>query len=141
MQVDDLESIRDRYGEQNCDAILRALTLTLKACMREIDHAARFEGQALSLLLPGATLRGAVAVAERLRIAAAGIELPKRHEQRTFTVSIGVAEAQQDENEDDLVERVRDSLTVANMHGQDCTYVHDGLDFQLVGVGGVSIAH
>ena len=120
--------------------MLRALTLTLKASMREIDHAARFEGEALSLLLPGATLRGAVGVAERLRATAARIELPKRYQERQFTVSIGVAESQEDENEDQLIERVRDSLTVAHMHGRDCTYVHDGLDFVLIGVGSVSMS-
>ena len=45
------------------------------------------------------------------------------------------------EDEEQLIERVRDSLTVAHMHGQDCTYVHDGLDFHLMGVGTVSMAN
>ena len=138
VQIDDLKQIREQYEEENCDAILRALTLTLKAAMRGIDHAARFEGDALSLLLPGAALRGAVGVAERLRAAASRCELPKRYDLRRFTVSIGVAEAQSDETEEQLIERVRDSLTVAHMHGRDCTYVHDGLDFHLIGVGSVS---
>lgn len=139
VQIDDLEATRKQYGEENCDAILRALTLTLKASMREIDHAARFEGQVLSLLLPGSTLRGAVTAAERLREAASRCELPSRFELRNFTVSIGVAEAMEDENEEQLIERVRDSLTVARMHGQDCTYVHDGRDFVLIGVGTASM--
>jgi hypothetical protein len=51
-----------------------------------------------------------------------------------------VAEAIEDESEDELIERVRYSLSVARMHGQDCTYVHDGLDFHLIGVGRVSMA-
>lgn len=140
VQIDDLEQIRQRHGDENCDAMLRALTLTLKANMREIDHAARFEGQALSLLLPGATLRGAVTAAERLRAAAARCELHPRYERRAFTISIGVAEALADENEQQLITRVRDSLTVAHMHGRDCTYVHDGFDFHLVGVGTISVA-
>ncbi len=139
VQIDNLESVRQRHGDDNCDAMLRALTLTLKASMREIDHAARFEGEALSLLLTGTTFHGAVNVAERLRTTAARCELPKRYDQQHFTVSIGVAEAQEDEDEDLLIERVRDSLTVARMHGQDCTYIHDGLDFHLVGVGSVSV--
>lgn len=141
VKIDDLAAIRQRHGEENCDAMLRALTLTLKASMREIDHAARFEGEALSMLLPGATLRGAVGVAERLRAAASRCELPTHYSQPQFTVSIGVAEAQDEEDEEQLIERVRDSLTVAHMHGQDCTYVHDGLDFHLMGVGTVSMAN
>lgn len=140
VQIDDLKYIQEHHGEKNSSAVLRALTLTLKAAMREIDHAARFEGNALSLLLPGATLPGAVAVAERIRNAAAQCELPQRHPLRHFTVSVGVAQAREDESEGNLIERVRDSLSVAHMHGQDCTYVHDGCDFVLVGVGSVSMS-
>jgi diguanylate cyclase len=140
VQIDDLTNIRKQHGPDNCDAALRAVTLTMKAAMREIDHAARFDGEALSLLLPGCTLRGAVSVAERLRMTAARCELPKKFTHRQFTVSIGVAEAIEDEREDQLIDRVRDSLTVARMHGQDCTYVHDGLDFHLIGVGTSSVA-
>jgi diguanylate cyclase (GGDEF)-like protein len=140
VQIDDLEMILDQHGEDNCEAMRRALTLTVKATMREIDHAARFAGQALSMLLPGATLQGAVHVAERLRTAVSRIELPQRHTLRQFSVSIGVAEAQENEDEEQLIERVRDSLTVAHMHGRNCTYVHDGLDFLLIGVGSVSMS-
>ena len=139
VQIDELDVMRDQCGEENAEAALRAMALSLKAAMREMDHAARFDGETLSLLLPGCTIRGAVAVAERLRGATARCELPKRFNQRHFTISIGVAEAIEDENEDELIERVRSSLSVARMHGQDCTYVHDGLDFHLVGVGSVSV--
>lgn len=140
VQIDNLNTLRQRCDDDNCTAIRRALTLTLKAIMREIDHAARFEGDALSLLLPGATLPGAVAVAERLRSAAARCELPSRYKRQHFTVSICVGQVQADENEANLIERVRDSLTSAHVHGQDCTYVHDGLDPFLVGVGGVGVS-
>ena len=108
--------------------------------MREMDHAARFEGDALSLLLPGCTMRGAVAVAERLRAAAARCELHQRYARRHFTVSIGAAEALADENEDALIDRVRTSLNVARQHGQDCTYLHDGVDLHLIGAGRLSMA-
>jgi diguanylate cyclase len=140
VQVDELDQIRAQYGDDNSNAALRALTLTLKAAMREMDHAARFEGDALSLLLPGCTMRGAVTVAEHLRAAAARCELHPRYERRRFTVSIGAAEALEDENEDALIQRVRTSLNVARQHGQDCTYLHDGVNLHLVGAGRLSLA-
>jgi diguanylate cyclase len=141
VQIDDLDEIRRRHGDDNGNAAIRALTLTLKAAMREIDHAARFEGDALSLLLPGCTLRGAIAAAERLRRAAARCTLHSRYDQRNFTVSIGAAEALVDENEDALIDRVRASLNVARQHGQDCTYIHDGTELRLIGAGQLSLAH
>ena len=88
VQIDDLDEIRAQYGDDNGEAALRALTLTLKAAMREMDHAARFAGDTLSLLLPGCTMRGAVAVAERLRTAVARCELPPRYARRHFTSAL-----------------------------------------------------
>ncbi|MHB8970316.1 MAG: diguanylate cyclase domain-containing protein [Pirellulaceae bacterium] len=135
VQIDDVEEIRARYGDENCEAAQRVLTLTLKATMREMDHAARFAGDTLSLLLPGCTMRGALTAAERLRTAVARCELPPRYARRHCTISIGVAEALANEDEDSLIDRVRTSLNVARLHGQDCTYLHDGVDFHLIGVG------
>jgi diguanylate cyclase (GGDEF)-like protein len=139
VQVDDLDEIRAQQGEDNGNAAIRALTLTLKAVMREMDHAARFDGDALSLLLPGCTMRGAVAVAERLRAAAARCELHPRYARRNFTISIGAAEALPEENEDALIDRVRTSLNIARQHGQDCTYLHDGTELHLIGAGRWSV--
>jgi diguanylate cyclase (GGDEF)-like protein len=139
VQVDELDEIREQGTDDNARAAMRALTLSLKAAMREIDHAARFEGDTLSLLLPGCTMRGAVTVAERLRAAAARCMLPKRYERRQFTISVGVAEALAHENEDGLIERVRTSLDAARLHGRNCTYLHDGVDLHLIGVGQQSI--
>jgi diguanylate cyclase len=140
VQIDDLEQIRAQHGDDNGDAAVRALTLTLKAAMREMDHAARFDGDTLSLLLPGCTMRGAAAVAENLRTGAARCELSSRYTCRQFTVSIGIGEALEDEQEDDLIERVRSSLHVARLHGRDCTYLHDGIELHLIGVGRLSMA-
>ena len=140
VQIDDLDEIDQRYGGENRLAATRAMVLALKAVMREIDHAARFDEQAIALLLPGCALRGAVATAERLRAAAARCELPARYAQRRFTVSIGVAAALEDEGEDALTDRVRQSLHVARAYGENCTYLHDGLDVHLIGAGPVTMA-
>ena len=139
VRTDDIDAIADRYGEENYHAVRRALTLTLKSVMREMDHVARFDGQTLSLLLPGCTLPGAVIVAERLRQAAALCELPNRYSTQTFTVSVGAAEALEKESEADLADRAERCLDAATAQGQDCTFVHDGQFCHLVGAGQISM--
>ncbi len=138
--VDELDAIAERHGEENYHAIRRALTLTLKAVMREMDHVARFDGQTLSLLLPGCTLRGAVGVAERLRQAVALCEMPERYPTRYFTVSVGVTEAVGDEDEAALIFRAEQCLKAATEQGRNCTFVHDGQFCHLIGTGNVSMA-
>ncbi len=139
MQIDDLEAIGQRFGAENRQSMYRALTLTVKAAMREMDHAAKFEGETISLLLPGSTLQGAMPVAERLRAAASRCELSNRHECRNFTVSVGVAEAREAETEAQLIGRVRQSLEAAKTYGRDCTYVHDGMTSHLIGAGQITM--
>jgi diguanylate cyclase len=139
VRIDDLHEIAERHGDDNYHAIRRALTLTLKSVMREMDHVARFDGETLSLLLPGCTLRGAISVAERLRQAIAVCELPSRYTSRRFTISVGVAEALEDESGIDLADRAQLCLDAATAQGQDCTFVHDGQFCHLVGAGQVSI--
>jgi diguanylate cyclase (GGDEF)-like protein len=127
VQVDDIPAEICRDVEKVRQAAIRAVILTIKATMREMDHAARFERDALSVMLPGCTLAGAATVAERLREAVERRELPARFDRRHFTISIGIAEAQESEDEDQLIYRVRQSIAAARAQGQNCIYIHDGV--------------
>jgi diguanylate cyclase (GGDEF)-like protein len=140
LQVDDLETVRQREGEKNAAAILRATALTLKATMREMDQVGQFQGDCLSMLLPGSDLAGAIRAGDRLRRAVARCELPEQYRRRTFTASVVVAEAMADEQEQQLVSRVQRSLVGVLARGSNGTYVDDGTRCHLVGAGNLSPA-
>ena len=89
--ADHFKSVNDTHGHPAGDAVLRHFAAQLTAIFREVDVVARVGGEEFAVLLPSTGLQGAMAVAERLRLAVAsqpvdvgGVPIP-------FTVSAGVA--------------------------------------------------
>ncbi|MCC6620757.1 MAG: GGDEF domain-containing protein [Deltaproteobacteria bacterium] len=74
LDVDHLKAINDRSGHTAGDAVLIAVTTATRSATRVGDVIGRLGGDELVVLLPGADLTVALAVAERIRsaVAAAG---------------------------------------------------------------------
>jgi diguanylate cyclase (GGDEF)-like protein len=92
LDLDHFKDINDRHGHAAGDLVLQRLVLTCRAALREEDAIGRLGGEEFAILLPQTGADRALEVAERLRVAVAGVEIaadggpPIR-----FTTSIGVA--------------------------------------------------
>ena len=96
LDIDHFKAFNDRYGHPAGDACLKRVTSCALAELRGAqDLAARYGGEELLLVLPGATTATAVAVAERIRrgIEALGIPHELAGANRIVTASFGVAAA------------------------------------------------
>lgn len=94
MDVDFFKRFNDHYGHQAGDDCLRQLVKTFQTSLkRPADMVARYGGEEFVCLLPDTNAQGAMIVAEGLRLAVMGCEIP--HAQSTahtcVTVSLGVA--------------------------------------------------
>jgi diguanylate cyclase (GGDEF)-like protein len=84
--IDHFKDYNDRYGHLAGDAALGHIGEILRRATRGNDLAFRYGGEEFLLLLPDADLNGAIAVAERVRLAAEASDgIP------AFTISGGVA--------------------------------------------------
>jgi diguanylate cyclase (GGDEF)-like protein len=93
IDIDDFKLFNDTYGHPRGDRVLRSVSDTITATLREIDFAARYGGEEFVVVLPETDAEGARAVAERIRagveclsFANIGVE-PTVHK----TISVGVA--------------------------------------------------
>ena len=86
LDVDDFKAVNDTYGHPAGDAVLRDVGSALLEVARERDTPGRLGGDEFGLLLPGTSLAGATALAERVRELVAAGEGPGR-----VTISVGVA--------------------------------------------------
>ncbi len=86
IDVDDFKKYNDTLGHLEGDRILKTIAQSMTKIMRESDILARYGGEEFIAILPKTDLKGAKAVAEKVRHAVAdNKDLPK------VTVSIGVS--------------------------------------------------
>lgn len=91
LDVDHFKLVNDKHGHQAGDEVLRALSETMSATMRQGDFVARFGGEEFLVILPETTLEGGTATAERLRQAVLDASHHALPGDDPITVSIGLA--------------------------------------------------
>lgn len=113
--VDHFKEYNDQRGHQSGDAALAAVAKALASSIRRGDLAARYGGEEFALVLPGADLAAARAIAERVRATVAAIPSPLG----PLTLSIGVATAPGTCSAEVLTEAADRALYAAKRKGRD----------------------
>lgn len=116
LDIDHFKRVNDTYGHQVGDDILVALSAVLMRGLRGTDEVFRWGGEEFMMLLQETDLKGAVEVAERLRVA---IESENLLEKSTITSSFGVTEILPEEGEDVAYPRADEALYVAKRDGRN----------------------
>jgi len=118
--LDHFKRVNDELGHAAGDAVLQDVAYTMRAVLRAGDSIYRIGGEEILVVLPGASEKDAVGVAERLRQAVR----KRRPAGVGVTISIGAAVTKPDTvNTDDLVARADAALYSAKANGRDAVYV------------------
>lgn len=115
MDLDHFKHINDTYGHDAGDAVLRHFGGLVRESCRQEDFAARFGGEEFILYLPHTIVKEALALADRLRQALAGVNILENQYQ--VTVSIGVAGMVPDDSPESLIKRADQALYKAKEEG------------------------
>jgi diguanylate cyclase (GGDEF)-like protein len=89
--IDHFKSINDFFGHLAGDLVLKCISARLKEELRDSDMVARYGGEEFAFILPMTKLEEAVAAADRLRKAIAGMEIDYEGKPISVTMSFGVA--------------------------------------------------
>jgi len=116
LDIDDFKSINDHHGHFTGDEVLVCLARTLEQRIRESDLICRWGGEEFLILLPQTRLDSAVYLAECLRNK---IEHTRFPHPATLTVSMGVAQYQEQETLETLIMRVDGALYQAKSMGRN----------------------
>ncbi|MGQ0711038.1 MAG: GGDEF domain-containing protein [Rhodoferax sp.] len=115
MDLDHFKAINDRHGHLAGDLALVDFVRLVQQQLRHSDVLGRFGGEEFLALLPHTDAQQACAVAERIRAACA-----EQQRAVAFTVSIGVAAAEPDNDSvDDLLARCDAALYQAKAQGRN----------------------
>ncbi len=118
--LDHFKRVNDQLGHAAGDTVLQDVAYTMRSVLRAGDSIYRIGGEEILVVLPGASKKDAVAVAERLRKAVrarrpVGVEV---------TISIGAAASKSEVvNTDDLVARADAALYLAKANGRNTVFM------------------
>ena len=124
IDIDHFKAFNDQFGHQFGDQVLRLIAKLLKDGLRSYDLAARFGGEELVGVLPGADVDVARNVAERIRQAIANRQVTRRSTGEILsgvTASVGVAQFVPGETLTSLFERCDRALYAAKRGGRNRT--------------------
>ncbi len=122
IDIDDFKRLNDEHGHSVGDAVLKKTADVMNGVVREMDLLARYGGEEFALLASQATLDGATALAEKLRMAVSQARFPvvtlEGISELSITVSIGVAAFDGDQKA--LFNDADRALYRAKDQGKDC---------------------
>ena len=117
LDLDRFKQLNDQHGHEHGDRALTLVGQVLTSTIRASDFAARYGGEEFLLLLPETDRTGAIAVAEKIRLAIERIELPRIG---ALTASFGVAALPEDAVEPgQLLRRADRALYAAKARGRN----------------------
>jgi diguanylate cyclase (GGDEF)-like protein len=122
--VDNFKRFNDTYGHQAGDRVLETLATILRSNSRPSDSCCRYGGEEFVAILPGADPKAALAAAERIRQAFAGVKFHPQNGRPVSTgVSVGLALLEPGETAESLFRRADEALYQAKGSGKNRTVV------------------
>ncbi len=125
--VDNFKAFNDRYGHDAGDDVLALVARTTMLSLRATDLSARYGGEEFVVILAGIGSDLACIAAERLRSAMESEQLVTEDDTvlPAVTISLGVAEAREDDSPDSLLKRADTAMYRAKETGRNRTCVEN----------------
>ncbi|ADV68065.1 GGDEF domain-containing protein [Deinococcus maricopensis] len=114
--LDHFKRVNDTFGHDVGDDVLRATAAVMGGALRRETPFGRWGGEEFLVVLPGADVAHAQAVAERVRSALASGPMTRAGR---VTASFGVTQAQPGESVEGVLKRADDALYAAKHAGRD----------------------
>ena len=134
IDIDHFKNFNDNFGHGVGDQVLRLVAKVLRERVREVDLPARYGGEELIAILPGADIDMCGAVAELIRRTIEECQITRRSTGETLpgvTVSIGVGQFQLGELMAELIDRCDRALYLAKRSGRNRVVSEGELDRKL----------
>lgn len=120
LDIDNFKDINGSYGHERGDQLLVDTAKAIMNVIRQTDAAGRWGGDEFLVVLPGANLSQAVAVAQRIAVKISQLEL---EEEKFVSACFGVAAVQKLEGATEFYRRLSENLAEAQQKGKNSMIV------------------
>ena len=118
--LDHFKRINDSYGHLVGDEVLRIAAARMVSAARSNDEIGRYGGEEFLFILTNTDISEGKEVAERVRARVSSDAISARHAELQLTVSLGIAQAHDDDDVDSLIDRADAALYSAKLAGRNC---------------------
>ncbi|HEY5522372.1 MAG TPA: diguanylate cyclase [Desulfuromonadaceae bacterium] len=127
LDIDHFKLVNDGFGHLQGDVVIQKVALQLQKELRSYDCAARYGGEEFVAILPDSSLKDAVFVADRIRLAVLGTRFNGPLANLSLTVSLGVACLSKEHSltVDGFIKLADDALYRAKANGRNRVEFHD----------------
>jgi len=115
-EVNEYEEIKQKFGKDVSDDILRNMTIAIKDQLREYDIFGRWAGEEFIIILPNTSLYQATRVAEKLKKA---IKKQTHKKVGKISCSFGITELREEDDCDSILIRVDKLMFKAKQKGKN----------------------
>ena len=119
IDIDFFKSVNDTYGHAAGDTALRQVARVLTEAVRGSDVVSRHGGEEFLVLAPATGIEGAVALAEKIRLAASSRLYGDGERVFPITLSVGAAQLGESESAHDMIARADQALYHAKEAGRN----------------------
>ena len=120
IDIDDFKYVNDTYGHQKGDEVLKTIGNVLNQNIREMDLAARYGGEELSVVMPNTKAEEAYEIANRIRKEIQSLDFNNF----TVTVSIGISQSTRTCSSKTLISLADKALYKAKENGKNQVIIH-----------------
>ncbi len=117
--IDDFKIVNDTYGHDKGDLVLKEITKTISKNIRKSDLFFRVGGEEFVIIFPKSSMNNSMFFAEKIR---EEVENLKIADIEKITISIGLTQVEEGDDEDSLYKRADDLLYKAKHNGKNCIF-------------------
>lgn len=121
--IDFFKQVNDTHGHPVGDKVLIEVARRIRSALRDFDEIGRYGGEEFLLVLNGASLTTAKHVAERIRRHVAEQPINLQGVEVQTSISLGVADARDNDSIDTLLARADKALYQAKTSGRNCVVI------------------
>ncbi|HAN98139.1 MAG TPA: hypothetical protein DCQ98_12230, partial [Planctomycetaceae bacterium] len=120
------KKFNDTWGHLAGDFVLQQVARTLTATVRDSDLLVRLGGEELAVVMPSTSIDDGAKAAMRFGQAVRSARFDFEGQRLQVSVSIGVAQAIEEDSVTSLIQRADEAMYAAKQNGRDRSWFHDG---------------
>ena len=125
IDIDNFKKINDTHGHRAGDKIIQEISKKIKACIRQIDIAARYGGDEFAVILPNTAIADAMIVAERMVDVVSNSPMVWKKEEIPISISVGVGQYDSQCSPEDITSRSDQALYKAKQAGKNTVRIFE----------------